>query len=83
MHLNAPGNLHDEGNCEDCRKENCTHSDGRVSLFENGICKLCKAKCEHDEIEEGHCLDCGEFVLNDIDEDYFQDRWMDNQLDKS
>ena len=66
MHLNAPGNLHDEGNCPDCKleakQEACDHQN-----FKDSKCEFCNLTCEHWEVDDGYCLDCGEFILKDLD----------------
>ena len=51
----------------------CEHLDpGSKSTYDNGKCTICGWICEHEEIEKGCCLDCGEFVLKDVEpqEDY-------------
>lgn len=47
----------------------CEHKD-----FEWGVCTNCNWKCEHDEVEDAHCLDCGEFVNPMGREDYLNEQ---------
>ena len=48
-------------------QDECTHlrPDGNASSFKDGICILCGWKCDHPEVDDGNCLDCGEFIVDD------------------
>ena len=49
--------------------------------FKNGKCENCGFKCEHDqEVEENHCLDCGEFVDTSDQSDVAYEAWRECEL---
>ena len=46
------------------KQEECDHQlpDYKGASFKDGKCTQCGYLCQHDELEDWHCLDCGELV---------------------
>ena len=56
----------------EAKQDNCIHKD-----FKDGKCIECEWKCDHDDIEEWHCLICGEAIEGDAprsEPEYWSDR---------
>ena len=59
---------------EETLQDKCPHAN-----FEKGACDECEYRCTHEEIEESHCLDCGEFQKPQFDDDFYFDQWKETR----
>ena len=59
------------------KEAECPHTD-----FKGGICTQCGWKCEHEESEDYHCLDCGESTFDPDYADYLHEQEKDRQAEE-
>ena len=57
-------------------QDECPHT----SFDSRGECMDCNWKCEHFEIDESVCLDCGKFIKPEIDEDMIFERERERRM---